>query len=27
VKAHGGELSLTSNPQIGTMFRIAFPNS
>ncbi|MCC5940641.1 MAG: GHKL domain-containing protein [Balneolaceae bacterium] len=25
VKAHGGELSLTSNPQIGTKFRIAFP--
>ena len=26
VKAHGGELSLVSNPQVGTMFRIAFPN-
>ncbi|TVR15822.1 MAG: sensor histidine kinase [Balneolaceae bacterium] len=25
VKAHGGELYLSSNPQIGTKFRIAFP--
>jgi len=27
VKAHGGELYLVSNPKIGTMFRIAFPNN
>lgn len=27
VKAHGGELSLVSNPQSGTKFRIAFPNN